>query len=217
MKPLSECRLYTFIDLSYVKGKDLKLIANQLVKGGSDIIQLRAKDEPKEEVLKIALEILPVIRAGGVYLVINDYPEIASKVGADFCHLGQEDFFDRGFRFANQVTGCPKEFGLGISTHSVEQAQRALKAEPDYIAIGPVFKTGTKPTAKPVGYELVKWASENVKIPWFAIGGINFDNIETVMEAGARRICIVSAILNSDDIIGTCRKFRQIIERYPLI
>lgn len=216
MKPLSECRLYTFVDLGYVKGKDLKHIAKQLVDGGSDIIQLRAKNEPKEEVYKIAVELLPIIRAGGVYLVINDYPDITAKVGADLCHLGQEDFFDRGFKFANQVTGCPKEFGLGISTHSIEQAQRALRTEPDYIAIGPVFKTGTKPTAKPVGYELVKWASENVKIPWFAIGGINFENIETVLEAGARRICIVSAILNSENITETCRKFRQIIERYPI-
>lgn len=216
MKPLFECRLYTFIDLDYVKGKDLKLIAKQLLEGGADIIQLRAKNEPKEEILKIGQEILPLIRESGAYLVINDYPDIAGKIGADYCHLGQEDFFDRGFRFAEQVTGCPKVFGLGISTHSIDQAQRALNAKPDYIAIGPVFRTGTKPTAKPVGYELVRWAAQNVKIPWFAIGGINFENIESVLDAGARRICIVSAILNSQNISDTCKEFRKIIERYSL-
>ena len=84
-----------------------------------------------------------------------------------------------------------------MSTHSPEQAKRALAAGPDYIAIGPVYSTGTKPKAKPVTLEYVRWAAANVNIPWFAIGGINLGNLDDVLAAGARRICVVSAILNA--------------------
>jgi thiamine-phosphate pyrophosphorylase len=81
--------------------------------------------------------------------------------------------------------------------------------EPDYIAIGPVYATGTKPTARPVTLEYVRWAAAHVMIPWFAIGGINLDNLDEVMAAGARRICVVSAILNASDITQACQAFRN--------
>jgi thiamine-phosphate pyrophosphorylase len=217
MKKISECRLYTFVDTGYLRGRSVEDVARQLCEGGSDIIQLRAKSEPELLLLKMAESILRVTEAAGIPLVINDYPKIAIKVGAQYCHLGQEDFFDAGFRTAAQVTGCPKVIGLGLSSHSEQQALRALKAEPDYIAVGPVFKTGTKPFAEPVTLQLVKWADKNVRtIPWFAIGGINLNNIDEVLGAGARRICVVSAILNELDIAEACRKFKDKLEQYPL-
>jgi thiamine-phosphate pyrophosphorylase len=98
---------------------------------------------------------------------------------------------------------------IGLSTHSPEQAQHALSAGPDYIAIGPVFATGTKPGAKPVTLEYVRWAAENVDIPWFAIGGINLENLGDVLAAGAKRVCVVSAILNSPDVTKACAEFRR--------
>jgi thiamine-phosphate pyrophosphorylase len=98
---------------------------------------------------------------------------------------------------------------IGLSTHTPAQAERALAAGPDYIAIRPVYATGTKPTAKPVTLEYVRWASANVKIPWFAIGGINLDTLDEVLAAGARRICVVSAILNAPDIARACREFKE--------
>ena len=97
---------------------------------------------------------------------------------------------------------------IGLSTHAPEQAQRALAAKPDYIAVGPVYATGTKPQAKPVTLEYVRWAAANVHIPWFAIGGINLKNLDDVLASGAKRICVVSAILNEDDVTGACRKFK---------
>jgi thiamine-phosphate pyrophosphorylase len=100
-----------------------------------------------------------------------------------------------------------------LSTHAPEQAKRALAAGPDYIAIGPVFATGTKPSAKPVTLEYVRWATKNVTIPWFAIGGINLENLGDVLAAGAERVCVVSAILNAPDVAKACAKFRGRLSR----
>ncbi len=83
-----------------------------------------------------------------------------------------------------------------------------MVAGADYVAIGPVFATGTKPTAKPVTLDYVRWAAANVCVPWFAIGGINLRNLDAVLTAGARRVCVVSAILNADDVTAECRKLR---------
>jgi thiamine-phosphate pyrophosphorylase len=209
MKPLSDCRLYTFVDTAYLHGRAPEQVAEQLCAGGSDLIQLRAKNSSADEIRKLALAILPVTRKAGVGLVINDHPEIAAEVGAEFCHLGQEDFFDAGHTLAAEFQIQNSKLQIGLSTHSSEQAERALAAGPDYIAIGPVFATGTKPTAKPVTLEYVRWAAANVKIPWFAIGGINLEMLDAVLTAGARRICVVSAILNAPDIAKACREFKQ--------
>jgi thiamine-phosphate pyrophosphorylase len=204
MKPFAQCRLYTFVDTAYLHGRDPADVTRQLCEGGSDIIQLRAKGAAPAEVQQLAEQILPITRSAGVWLVINDHPKVALKTGAPCCHLGQEDFFEAGYRMAAQVTGCPRQMALGLSTHSPEQARRALQAEPDYIAIGPVYATGTKPAAKPVTLDYVRWAAANVQIPWFAIGGINLANLDDVLAAGATRICVVSAILNASNLAAAC-------------
>ena len=167
---------------------------------------------------RLAELILPITRAANVGLVINDYLDIAHEVGAEVCHLGQEDFFDAGHTHTSQLPGAPKRSGgstfnsplqIGLSTHAPEQAQRATAAGADYIAIGPVFATGTKPTAKPATLGYVRWAAQNVNLPWFAIGGINLQNIDDVLAAGATRICVVSAILNAPDVAKACAEFRK--------
>jgi thiamine-phosphate pyrophosphorylase len=207
MKPLSECRLYAFIDTTCLHGRAPGPIAQQLCEGGADLIQLRAKKSPVEEVRRMALAILPVTRAAGVGLVINDYPEIAREVGAEFYHLGQEDFFGAGHHGERIATRPQVKFGL--STHSPEQARRAQAAGAHYLGVGPVYATGTKPEAKPVTLDYVRWAAANVTIPWFAIGGINVGNLDEVLAAGARGICVVSAILNAEDVAKACREFRM--------
>lgn len=209
MKPALDCRLYTFVDTAYLHGRAPDAVAEQLCAGGSDLIQLRAKNLSREEVLRMAQVILPVTRKAGVGLVINDHLDIATEVGAEFCHLGQEDFFDAGHKHVSELKSAYPGLKVGLSTHAPEQAERALAAGPDYIAIGPVYATGTKPTAKPVTLEYVRWAAANVKIPWFAIGGINLETLDDVLAAGARRICVVSAILNAPDIAQACREFKR--------
>jgi thiamine-phosphate pyrophosphorylase len=213
MKPLSECRLYAFVDTAYLNGRAPEVITRQLCNGGADLIQLRAKKSPVEEVRRMAEAIVPITRAANVGLVINDHLEVAREVGAEFCHLGQEDFFDAGYQRVGELKVKSEKLKIGLSTHAPEQARRAIAAGADYVAIGPVYATGTKPTAKPVTLDYVRWAAENVKVPWFAIGGINLGNLDDVLAAGARRICVVSAILDSPDVAKVCAEFRKRLER----
>jgi thiamine-phosphate pyrophosphorylase len=209
MKSLADCKLYTFVDTAYLHGRAPELVARQLCDGGSDLIQLRAKNSSPKEIRRLAEEILPFTRRANVGLVINDHLEIARELGAEFCHLGQEDFFDAGFKKVSELKTQNSKLKIGLSTHAPAQAQRALDAGADYVAIGPIFATGTKPTAKPVTLDYVRWANQNVKIPWFAIGGIQLENLHDVLAAGATRICVVSAILNAPDIAKACAEFRQ--------
>ena len=209
MKPLGECKLYAFVDTAYLHGRAPELVAQQLCDGGADLIQLRAKTSTPDEIRQMAQAILPVTRRANVGLVINDHLSIAREVGAEFCHLGQEDFSDAGCTHVSALRTPHSALRVGLSSHAPAQAQRAIAAGADYIAIGPVFATGTKPTATPVTLEYVRWAAANVKIPWFAIGGINLNNLDDVLAAGARRICVVSAILTADDVAKECSVFKR--------
>ncbi|HEX4343876.1 MAG TPA: thiamine phosphate synthase, partial [Verrucomicrobiae bacterium] len=156
MKSLADCRLYTFVDTAYLRGRAPETVAQQLCDGGSDLIQLRAKNSPPDEILRLAEKILPIIRRANVGLVINDHLDIAREVGADFCHLGQEDFFDAGHKHVSDLKIKGSKLRIGLSTHAPDQAQRALDAGADYVAIGPIYATATKPTAKPVTLEYVR-------------------------------------------------------------
>ena len=209
MKPLADCRLYTFVDTAFLHGRAPETVAQQLCDGGSDLVQLRAKNSPPDAVRRIAEKILPITRRANIRLVINDHLDIAQAIGAEFCHLGQEDFFDAGHKHVSELKAQNTKLHIGLSTHAPEQAQRAVDAGADYVAIGPIFATATKPTAKPVTLEYVRWSATNVNIPWFAIGGINLQTIDEVLDAGAKRICVVSAILNASDIQKACAEFRK--------
>lgn len=216
MKPLGACQLYTFVDAAYLDGRSPETVARQLCDGGSDLIQLRAKGAPIERVQQLAERLLPIVEASGVGLVINDFPHIAAAAGAPLCHLGQEDFYEAGFTHVSQVTAAAAAvrpgrppLQIGLSTHAPLQADRAMAAGADYIAIGPVFATGTKPEAIPVTLEYVRWAARHASAPWFAIGGITLANLDAVLEAGARRICVVSAILRAADPLKACQEFKN--------
>ena len=209
MKPIADCRLYTFVDTAYLNGRDPVTVAAALCDGGSDLIQLRAKGLPASEVLRLARALVPVLRDAHVGLVINDHPEVALEVGAPWVHLGQEDFFGAGYQHVSELSSKKAGCQIGLSTHAPDQCARAVAAGADYVAIGPVFATGTKPSARPVTVDYVQWARENVSIPWFAIGGINLETVDTVVRAGARSICVVSAILNASDVAAACREFRK--------
>jgi len=206
---IASARLYAFVDTGYLRGRKPEEAVAQLCEGGADVVQLRAKNSGVAEVRQMAKAILPVTRGAGVNFVVNDHLAIAQEVGADFCHLGQEDFFGAGFTDVPTLKQDYPGIGIGLSTHSRGQAEQAEAAEADYIAIGPVYPTGTKPQAKPVTLDLVHWAAESINVPWFAIGGITLENLDGVLSAGARRICVVSAILNAPSIIKACQEFKR--------
>jgi len=209
MKPLEQCKLYTFVDTAYLHGRAPEAVAQQLCDGGADIIQLRAKGAPIDAVRRMAEAILPIVRKANVGFVINDHPRVAHETGADFCHLGQEDFFGAGYKHISELEHVTPGLRIGLSTHAPEQALRAVAAGAHYIAVGPVFPTATKPTARPTTLDYIRWAAANITVPWFAIGGITLANLDAVLESGARRICVVSAILNAEDIARTCAEFRR--------
>ena len=214
MKPLPECRLYTFIDTTFFHGRSPADLAQQLCDGGSDLIQLRAKNIAKDDVRRMAAEILPVTRKAGVRLVINDYLAIALELSAESCHLGQEDFFEAGHHHVSELRAGRTAPLIGLSTHSPQDAARAVAAGADYLGVGPVFPTGTKPEAQAVTLDYVRWAAQHISIPWFAIGGINLNNLDQVLDAGAWGVCAVSAILNAPDVARACREFRTRLEAH---
>lgn len=210
MKPLSGCRLYGFVDTGYLDGRDPEELARVLCDNGVDLLQYRAKGTEVVEIRRVAERLLTVCEAAGVYFVVNDHPAVAKDVGAHICHLGQEDFFDAGHTSVADVLGCGGDGPLmGLSSHAPGQAERAVGAGAAYVAVGPVFATPTKPGRLPVTMEYVRWAAAHLSVPWFAIGGIHLGNLDELLEAGARRVCVVSAILRAGDVGAACREFRR--------
>ncbi len=209
VKPLSDCRLYAFIDTAWLRGRAPESLARSLCAGGADLIQLRAKSSSPQEILALARAILAVTRPAAVGLVVNDHLSVAFEAGAAAAHLGQEDFQAAGRENVSALRPPGSALRVGLSTHSPEQAERALAAGADYLGVGPVYRTGTKPHVQPVTLDYVRWAAAHVPIPWFAIGGITLDNLDAVLAAGARRVCAVSAILAAPDAAAACRQFKQ--------
>jgi thiamine-phosphate pyrophosphorylase len=179
---------------------DLATFLEAAVRGGVDFVQLREKDLSDADLLRVLEEARAVTRRLDVPLVVNDRPDLAVLVGADYAHVGQDDLPLRAVR----------RFGIpaGLSTHSREELERA---EADYVAVGPVFATPTKPGRPAVGLELVRHAAERAPVPWFAIGGIDRTNVADVVAAGARRIAVVRAIGDADDPEAAARELREVL------
>lgn len=162
------------------------------------------------QILPVARELKSVTERSGVHLVVNDHPAIAREVGASFCHLGQQDFFTgQRHHVADLGLSGPQPPRAGLSSHGPDDAHRAVNAGAAYVAVGPVFPTPTKPGRPGVTLDYVRWAAAHLTLPWFAIGGIHLENLDSVLSAGATRACVVSAILNHADPAKACREFRH--------
>jgi len=172
-----------------------------------DVIQVRAKKLSNSKRLDIAKEVVKAAADSPVPIIINDDIEAAIKSGADGIHLGQEDWaaIPHDKRLSKLIS-LPI---LGISTHSLRQARHAEADGANYIGVGPVFATGTKPDVAPVTPELVRQVAGQIRIPFFAIGGITLDNLALVMSAGATRVAVVSAILKAPDITKAATEFKK--------
>ncbi len=179
-------------DPSAAGKKALPELVKEAVEGGADVVQLRDKTASDEELVRIAKKLLEVTRTKNVPLIINDRAEVAKKVSADGVHLGQDD---GSLASVRELLG--EEAIIGRSTHSREQALDAQEEGFDYIGVGPVFGTPTKPTTLPVGLELVHFAAGNITVPFVAIGGIDRTNIHEVLRAGAKAVAVVRAVMSS--------------------
>jgi thiamine-phosphate pyrophosphorylase len=187
--------LYGIVDLSYVAPVDVRRVTEQLVSGGVDLIQLRAKKLSKIEIVRLAEEMLEITRPNKLPLILNDYPDLLLEINADGCHLGQEDL---AVAEARVLVGRPCI--IGKSTHSIQQAIRAQADGADYVGFGPLFTTATKPTAEAIGLNDIRAVHQQVTIPVYCIGGIKLANLNEVLAAGAKRVCIVSDLLLAKDI-----------------
>lgn len=200
MRGLSDCRLYGIIDLGYVEEADLACVAEQMVEGGVDLIQLRGKGRPIEKLADLAATLHQLTARSSTPLIMNDHAEIASRVPVEGVHVGQDD---DSIEAARRKAG--HEIIVGKSTHSLEQARAAQREGADYIGFGPIFATPTKPDYAPIGLADIRRVYAEVSLPIFCIGGINIDNLQSVMDAGAKRVVMVSALLKAHSIVDYAR------------
>lgn len=187
-------KLYVITDSTCLKDKSLLDVVAQVVEAGASVIQLRDKKASDQALIKTAKELLKITRPKNVPLIINDRIQVAIGSGADGIHLGQDD---ASLSDAQKILG--ENFIFGRSTHSREQALQAELEGFDYIGVGPVFSTPTKPTYEPVGLELIKFAAKNIKIPFVAIGGIDASNISQVLSMGAKKVAVVRAVMAANN------------------
>ena len=206
MNLLSSYFLYGIVDLGYVVPDRVATVTTRLIDGGIDILQLRAKQRSKAEIVRFAEAMLPITRGAGVPLILNDHPDLLRDVDADGCHVGQEDLGVDAVRDLVQRSCI-----IGKSTHSLAEALAAEKEGADYIGFGPLFPTATKPDAKPIGLSDIRAVHQQVRIPIFCIGGIKLDNLPGILLAGCKRVCIVSELLLASDVAKRTREVKSVL------
>lgn len=207
--PIEDKKLYLVTNSDKFTSEDefLDAIASAL-QGGVDILQLREKNMPAKKILELGKKVKLLCSEYGAMFIVNDRIDIAAILDADGVHLGQDDL---DVQSAREILGKNKI--VGVSTHAPEQALKAVEDGADYIGVGPVFATPTKQGRIPVGLDYVKWASENIEIPAFAIGGIDEENVEQVLNTGAKRIAVVRAIINAKSPQKSAEEFYQTLNK----
>ena len=201
----SKVRLY--VVLTSDLPAEILHLTNKCIAGGADCIQMRAKNMHADQMFATACEMVRLCRDNGVISIINDRSDIAIAAGADGIHLGQNDL---PLPDAKALVNKPMIFGK--STHNMEQLKKAVDDMPTYVGLGPVYPTGTKPSAESVGLEYVSQAVEYLKdksIDHVAIGGITTSNLTDVLAAGAKAIAVCSAITQAPDPKKACIDFKQ--------
>ncbi len=191
---LDAARLYLICDIRQIERAPLEQI---------DVLQLRDKQASPDDLLAAAKSAVARCEHHGVLFIVNDHPQLARESAADGVHLGQDD---TAVFVARMILG--DAFLIGLSTHTPEQIDAADGA--DYIGVGPVHATPTKPGRPPVGLELVTYAADRAQVPFFAIGGIDASTIGAVRAAGARRVAVVRAISEASDPAAAARALREV-------
>ncbi len=179
-------------------------MAKQIASGGADLVQYRHKISDDGKFLQKALELKKIFKHKGIPLIINDRLDIAYCIDADGVHLGQKDL---PVAAARKLLGKSKIIGASAETEN--QAKSAQREGADYIGLGPIFHTTTKKIEKVRGLNLLRQIKGSLKIPYFAIGGINLQNLNQITQAECQRIVVGSAILNSRNPREACRKFSR--------
>jgi thiamine-phosphate pyrophosphorylase len=202
-------RLYLVSPATMAAGRLADLVG-ELGAAGVDIIQLREKEMEAAEVLRAGEALLAACREARLPLIVNDRPDVCLALGADGVHLGQNDL---SVGVARRILG--PDVIVGRSTHAAGELEAEL-ASPDkldYVAVGPVHATPTKPGRPGVGLELVRHAASRASLPWFVTGGMNRDTLRDALRAGARRVVVVRAITEARDPVAVVAELRALLER----
>jgi thiamine-phosphate pyrophosphorylase len=198
----SSPRLYVVLDRTVAMGRDLDDILAAAVEGGAEMIQLREKTWPSGTLYPIAQKLRARCRAAGIPFIVNDRVDLAVAVEADGVHLGQEDLPPAAARALFKPGML-----LGLSTHSVEQAKAAQAAGADYVAVGSMYPTATKPEFQLVGPALAREVRPVVQVPLIGIGGITPENCADVIAAGCDGVAVISAVCSAADPRAAARRF----------
>ncbi|MGD1120083.1 MAG: thiamine phosphate synthase, partial [Dehalococcoidales bacterium] len=201
--------LYGVVDTQWLKGKSHIEIAEQLIRGGAKIIQLRCKEGNTRDFLAAANDLKKMCAARDILFIVNDSLEVALAVDADGLHVGQEDL---PAAIARKLLSI--DMLLGVSVSNVAEAKKALADGADYLGVGAIFATATKESARAVGIEMIKEVKQAVDLPVVAIGGINENNLKGVIEAGADAAAVISAILQAKDIERATMQLTNIFREY---
>jgi thiamine-phosphate pyrophosphorylase len=197
-------------DTEAARGRKIPSIIEQAVRGGVNLVQLRAKNLETLEFLALALKVSKLLEEKKISFIINDRVDIAQACGASGVHLGQKDL---PLPMARKILGKKKRIGITVNT--LREAQEAEAGGADYLGVGPVFSTLTKKKPRPVlGLPGLKVIREKIKIPILAIGGINASNARQVMESGVEGIAVVSAIMAAKDIRRATKELMEAMGFY---
>ncbi|MFQ5866547.1 MAG: thiamine phosphate synthase [bacterium] len=234
VKNLQDVELYVILyarsDMDYLE------MAEEAISGGADMVQLRVKDWMDRKTIEIGQKLREIASSHHLPMVVNDRPDVALALGADGVHLGQQDMpltlvrrllrwevagasiYERGQKRKLQKggplpKGRPVTRFIGVSTHSLKEAIKAEKEGADYISIGPIFHTSSKPDLKPIGLNSIRQVRKKVKIPFFAIGGIDQENVGEVIRAGAERVAVIHAVFSAKNVRKAATEMRRRIKQ----
>ncbi len=207
---LAAARLYLVCD-STPGGCELAQLLPAAIAGGVDVVQLREKTLDDDELLAVAGPARALCERLGALFVLNDRPHVAREVGADGVHVGQDDM---GVAKVRALVG--PDMLIGRSTHAPDEIDAVDLALVDYIGVGPVHATPTKPGRPAVGVELVRYAAAHATVPFFAIGGLDARNVGEVLDAGASRVCVLRAVANAKDPERAAGELRRLLDAKPV-
>lgn len=200
--------IYCLTAEEHSRGRDNIKVVGDMLEAGIKWIQYREKDKSMLEKYRQCIKLREMAADAGAVFIVNDHIDLAKSVCADGVHLGQDDMpaaAARGLIGDRMI--------LGISTHSPEQAEKAVRDGADYIGVGPIYRTFTKKdVCDPVGLEYLDYVVKNVRIPFVAIGGIKLHNLRQVKGQGAKCIALVTEIVGAEDIKGTIKSIREILK-----
>lgn len=182
--------------------ENLLQVVQAALKGGLSLVQYRDKETDDDVRLVKAQQLCQLCHEHGALFIVNDRVDLALAVDADGVHLGQHDV---PIAFAREVLG--KQKIIGRSTTNKEELSKAIAERADYVGVGPVYETPTKPGKAAAGFDYIAYAAANCPLPWYAIGGIGLDNVNEVIAAGGKRVAVVRAIMQAEQPRSLTRQF----------